>query len=106
MFTMGLIGFISGCFFGIKPLRKTKHSFCIFGFLVTLIIYGGIMDPAALIMSHGELTLKSLAAYYITGFPLDIIHAVSTAVFLFIASEAILKKLERIKKKYGLIESL
>ena len=102
MFTMGLIGFISGVFFGIDRIPKTKYTFCLFGFFAALVIYGGIMDPAALIMSHIELTLDSAAAYYIAGFPLDLIHAVSTSVFLFLASSGFIKKLERIKKKYGL----
>ncbi len=103
MFTMGIIGFISGFLFGRGIIPRSRLTFCLFGFLAALIIYGGIMDPAAMIMSHIEPTWNNLKAYYMTGLPLDIIHAISTSVFLFVASEPIIKKVERVKHKYGLI---
>ena len=61
------------------------------------------MDPAAMIMSHIEPTWENIRVFYLTGLPLDIIHAVSTAAFLIIASCPIIKKVERVKHKYGLI---
>ena len=50
MFAFGIIGFIAGIFFKKGYLRKTKASLCIFGFIATLVIYGGIMNPASVIM--------------------------------------------------------
>lgn len=35
---------------------------------------------------------------------MDIVHAVSTVIFLFFGAEPMLEKLDRIKVKYGLIE--
>ena len=35
---------------------------------------------------------------------MDCVHAVSTALFLWFAAEPMLEKLERVKKKYGLLE--
>ena len=61
------------------------------------------MDPAAMIMSHIEPTADNLRIYYLTGLPLDTVHGISTFIFLFIGSEAFIKKLERVKLKYGLI---
>ncbi len=103
MFSMGLIGFLSGLFFGRNIFPRNKFSFCTFGFLAALIIYGGIMDPAAMLMSHIEPTYENVVYFYMTGLPLDTVHAVSTAVFLFLAAEPIIHKLERVKLKYGLI---
>ena len=104
MLAMGLIGLLSGLILGGKHIPKKRVVFSAFGFLCSLIIYGGIMDPAAAIMSHIELTPQTAIAYYAAGLPLDMIHAVSTAVFLFVGTVPIVKKLERIKLKYGLIE--
>lgn len=103
MFSMGLIGFLSGLFFGRNLVPRNKFSFCIFGFFAALLIYGGIMDPAAMLMSHIEPTYENVVYFYMTGLPLDTVHAVSTAVFLFLAAEPIIHKLERVKLKYGLI---
>ena len=42
--------------------------------------------------------------YYVTGFPVDCIHAAATVFFLWIEAESMLEKLDRIKLKYGLME--
>ncbi len=104
MFAFGVIGFLAGILFKKGLLPKTKISLCIFGFLTTLVIYGGIMNPASIIMVQNKITWDMIAAAYIAGIPLDIIHALSTAVFMWFISTPMIEKLERIKTKYGLIE--
>lgn len=103
MFACGVIGFIAGFMYKKESLPKTVVPICIFGFIATLLIYGGIMNPASLFMSGIEVNLPSVIAYYVSGLPYDLIHAVSTAVFLLILAKPMLTKLDRIKKKYGLI---
>ncbi|MBR5614499.1 MAG: ATP-binding cassette domain-containing protein [Clostridia bacterium] len=103
MFAFGIIGFIAGILFRKGFLRKTKVSLCVFGFLATLIIYGGIMNPASVIMWQNKITWEMIAVTYITGIPLDLIHAFSTSFFLWFISEPMTDKLERIKVKYGLL---
>ena len=104
MFAFGIIGFLAGILFRKGMLKKTKASLCIFGFLTTLIIYGGIMNPASIIMVQTKITWKMIAAAFAAGIPLDIIHALSSALFLWFISEPMIEKIERIKIKYGLIE--
>ncbi len=103
MFSWGIIGFLAGILFSKGILTGNKYKLCIFGFFATLIIYGGIMNPANVIMSQTNVNAKMIYASYIAGFPMDMVHAVSTAVFLWFASEPMCEKLERIKTKYGLI---
>jgi energy-coupling factor transport system ATP-binding protein len=45
-----------------------------------------------------------LLTYYVTGFPMDLMHGVSTALFLLLVAEPMLEKLDRIKLKYGMLE--
>lgn len=105
MFAMGIIGFLAGILFRKGILRRTKASLCTFGALSAALIYGGIMNPAsALIWGSESLNLKMLMGYYLTGFPMDCIHAAATALFLFVLAEPMLEKLDRIKVKYGLVE--
>ena len=63
------------------------------------------MNPASVLMwaSTDTLTWPVLLTYYVTGFPLDCIHAAATFFFLWIAAEPMLEKLDRIKLKYGLL---
>ena len=103
MFACGLIGFISGFMYKKEALTKTTVPICIFGFLITLLIYGGIMNPASLIMANDTISMSTLAAYYISGIPYDIIHAASTVIFLIVLAKPMLTKLDRVKKKYGLL---
>lgn len=104
MFAFGMIGFLAGILYQKGILKARRRDLCIFGFLSAFLIYGGIMNPASALMSYGQITWSSLLAFYISGAPVDLVHAVSTVVFLWFLSRPMLEKLERIKKKYGLIE--
>ncbi len=103
MLACGLIGFIAGFMYKKEALPKTVVPICVFGFIATMLIYGGIMNPASLLMSGAEITIPSLAAYYLSGLPYDTIHAISTVIFLAVLAKPMLGKLDRIKKKYGLL---
>lgn len=106
MFSMGIIGFIAGVLFRKGFLSRSRVSLCIFGALSAIVIYGGIMNPAsALIWSTESINKNVIIAYYLTGFPMDCIHAFATVFFLYFAAEPMLEKLDRIKVKYGLNEN-
>ncbi len=104
MFAFGIIGFIAGIFFKRGFLPKTKVALCIYGFLATFVIYGGIMNPASVIMWQNKITWEMIVSAYIMGLPFDLIHALSTVFLLWLISNPMIDKLERIKVKYDLIE--
>ncbi|MDR2358130.1 MAG: ATP-binding cassette domain-containing protein [Oscillospiraceae bacterium] len=104
MFAMGVIGFVSGVLFRKGLLRRSRLPLCIFGGLATMVIYGGIMNPAYVIIYQPNPTLRMLLPAYISGFPFDLVHAAATVFFLWFASRPMLEKLDRIKTKYGLVE--
>ncbi len=104
MFSFGIIGFLAGICFKKGFLRKTKSSLCVFGFFATFFIYGGIMNPASVIVWQNVVTQEMILTSYVTGFSFDLLHSLSTAFFLWFLSEPMMEKLERIKLKYGLIE--
>ncbi len=103
MFAMGIIGFLAGVLYRKGVLRRTRASLAAFGAVTALVVYGGIMNPAAALVWLHELNVPILLSYYLTGLPMDLIHAVSTALFLWVGAEPILEKLDRIKVKYGLL---
>ena len=105
MFSMGIIGFLAGILFRKGLLRRSRGSLATFGALAAVLIYGGIMNPAsALMYSSQNLNWEVIMAYYVSGLPMDLIHAAATVIFLLIAAEPMLEKLDRIKVKYGLVE--
>ncbi len=104
MFCFGIIGFLAGILFKKGKLKKNRLQLCIFGGLATLFIYGGLINIAALLMFSSKISFKALLATYISGIPFDLVHAVATVFFLFVISQPMIEKLDRIKIKYGLIE--
>lgn len=104
MFAAGIIGFLAGILFQKSWLKARKISLCIYGFLATVFIYGGIMNPASLVMTSYAITKRNLLAIYMSGLPVDLVHASATVIFLWVASKPMIEKLERIKVKYGMIE--
>ena len=104
MFAAGIIGFLAGILFQKGWLKARKISLCFYGFLATVFIYGGIMNPASLVMTSYAITKRNLLAIYMSGLPVDLVHASATVIFLWVASKPMIEKLERIKVKYGMIE--
>ena len=106
MFAMGLVGFAAGLVFNNSHVRTrmvTKLGLCVFGGFCSIVIYGGIMNPASVIMWQPAVNIKMIIAAYVTGFPFDVVQGFATALFLWIMARPFLEKLDRIKIKYGVL---
>ncbi|MDE5671683.1 MAG: ATP-binding cassette domain-containing protein [Eubacterium sp.] len=105
MFAMGIIGFFAGVLYKTGFLRRSRISLCIFGVISAIVIYGGIINPSsALIWGNEALNWNIILSCYATGFTMDCIHAIATAIILWFISEPMLEKLDRVKTKYGLLD--
>ena len=107
LYAFGIAGLISGALVQRKKLTVDGITMALFTFFVTFIIYGGIMNICAMFMSAGvyggkPISLNALRLIYITGVPYDAQHAGSAAVFIFLFGNIFIKKVERIKIKYGI----
>ena len=106
MFAFGLIGFLAGILFRKGALRRTPAALAVYGGFVTLVLYGGIMNPAHLLIYQSVVNRETVIAAYLQGIPFDLVHAAATVTFMLVISRAMLEKLDRIKVKYGLIQSV
>ncbi len=104
MFAMGIIGYLAGILFRKGFLRRDRVSMAIFGGIAVFIVYGGIMNPASVLMFQSKITWPMILTSYVTGAPFDLVHAAATSFFLLIIGEPMLEKLDRIKVKYGLVD--
>lgn len=107
MFAFGIIGFLAGILFHRKKKISQfwyKVTLCIYGGGATFLIYGLLMDCASVIMASEHISWQAVFASVLTGIPFNAIHAVSTVIFLFLLAVPMGKKLERMKKKYGILE--
>ena len=104
LYAFGLVGLIIGAIIQRKRMPADDITLAVFTFFVVFILYGGIMNIGTMFMSSmsaADLSLDALLALYVTGAPFDLWHAFRAAVFVFIFGNAILRKLERVKIKYG-----
>ena len=100
MFAMGLVGALSGWLAQCGVLRKTRLSLSMFGAIAALLVYGAILNPASALLWGGEaLNFKVLLSYYVTGLPMDLVHAAASFLFLWVLSEPMLAQRERVRGK-------
>lgn len=107
VYLFGIIGLILAVAFQRGKLKTDNITMAVFTFVVTFVIYGGIMNFAAMCLSMNEpgslgIGIKALKALYVSGVGYDFYHALTAAICVFVIGTPMVKKLERIKIKYGI----
>lgn len=107
VYLFGIIGLILAVAFQRGKLKTDNLTMAVFTFVVTFVIYGGIMNFAAMCLSMNEpgslgIGVKALKALYVSGVGYDFYHALTAAICVFVIGTPMVNKLERIKIKYGI----
>lgn len=106
MYAMGLVGFLAGMFFRRAGSRR-RIPLALFGAFSAVVIYGGIMNPiTALLWAGDSLNASLILTYYLTGLPLDLIHAAASVIFISLFADPMLEKFERLKVKYNVLNPI
>lgn len=85
-----------------RIVMRRRAVLAAFGAVITFFVYGGIVDLWTLFGFYERPTLAAAASVYGAAVPFNLVHAASSAVFLYFLAEPMGQKLERIKLKYGL----
>ena len=106
-YLFGAVGLILGVAVQKKRLPADNITLSLFTFFTTFIVYGGIMNlSSALLSTNGALgegiSLEGMRMLYVTGVPYDFFHALTAAVCVYFIGGNVIRKLERIKIKYGI----
>lgn len=102
MFAMGMVGFVAALIFYKEKTKPNPILLAVYGVLSSVIIYGGIMNPASLILWQPNPTWEMLISTIALGVPYDLTLGVATAVFLLILAPVFTKAINRIRIKYGI----
>ena len=107
LYVFGAAGLLAGVLLQRKRLPADNISLTLFTFFTTFIIYGGLMNICAMVTSAAfpggaPVSMGTLKTLLITGAPYDATHAATAALCVFVFGDAMIKKLERIKIKYGI----
>ena len=102
MFAMGLCGALAGILARCRVLPPRRGVLCVFGAVCAVVIYGGIMNPVSALLWGAEALNKTvLLSYYLSGLPMDLIHAAATGIFLWVLAPTILGQLSRLQTTHG-----
>lgn len=114
MFCWGCIGFLAGLLYraGIfgpvgrtqadeRGRRKKPWALCLYG-LLSGFGYGWVMNLYYIIGYIRPVTWQTVGAAYVSSFFFDLSHGVCTAMVLYLVGESWVRKLLRIRKKFGL----
>lgn len=103
VYAFGAAGLLAGILLQRKRFPVNSITITIFTFFTTIILYGGIMNMATMFYTVGfSVNFRSLQALYISGLPYDVTHAALASVCMFFIGHPMIKKIERIKIKYGI----
>ena len=101
MFSWGLIGFLAGVLAKRGWLRK-KWQLFLYG-SATGFLYGWIMNIWAGMGFLYDLTWQTYLMLGVSSFTTDLIHSVSTVIFLWLLADSWVAKLRRVKYKFGIL---
>ena len=109
VYVFGIAGIIIAAVITRKKVAVNSVTTTVYTFVSVFILYGGLMNLAAMFMSssyqNGDISvaLESLKLLYITGIPYDAMHALGAAVCVFLFGNTLIQKMTRIRIKYGLV---
>jgi len=106
MFAYGIAGFAAGILTAKGILKRdSRAQVTILGGLMIMLIVGPLLDTCTLFTMSSMINTSSAAAVYLAGLPFNAVHAAAVMLTLFFLTRPMLEKLDRIKIKYGMMES-
>ncbi len=105
MFAYGMAGFLAGAVFFRRERWQRPWILAPFGFFTLLLIIGPLLDSCTVFTVLSKFTWESVLFIYGQGVPVNVIHGVSCALTLLLLSKPLLKKLRRLRVKYGIMEA-
>ncbi len=103
----GVLGILTGVFFAKYKKNTLKNDIILAGwtFLSVFLLYGTLMNLFTFLFAvryaRDDSILNIFIRTYATGIPYDLLHAARAAIAVFLLSNPVLKRIDRIKVKYG-----
>lgn len=100
MLAWGAVGFFAGVFSRAR-FRKNPLLLVLLGTLGG-VLFSALTDLWTTVAATGTLLPAAYLTFLISGFPFTVLYAGSNVLFLFLLARPILRKTDRLKRKYGL----
>lgn len=103
MMAYGIGGFLAGILFHKRPKLRDPRLLAAFGFVLVLTVIGPLLDLCTVFTSLTRFSWASVLIIMGNGFAMNVAHAVSCALTMLIFGRPLLEKLDRLKRKYGML---
>ena len=104
MLGMGLVGFFCGLIFCGKPYANNRLAVSLTGAALTFLVYGGVVDSCSVLtMATDSAGIGPILA---SGAVFNLLHALNTAILLFLLQKPLNDKLSRLRTKYGIFDDV
>ena len=104
MMAYGAGGMLAGFLFAKNRMPRKDWVMALFGFFAVVLWVGPLMDCSSLFLLVTDINWTSVTGVFLSGLYVNMLQAISTAVVLMFFGIALLKKLDRIQLKYGMME--
>lgn len=105
MLSYGVGGFLAGLVFHRRPKLRHPVVLAVFGFVSIVLIVGPLLDSCTIFTVLTRITWPNVLLVLGQGLPLNISHGISCSLTLLLFGRPLLQKLERLKRKYGMLEA-
>ena len=105
MLAYGTAGLLAGFVANRKWIGKTPLELGFLGFFSSFLVVSPILDTCSVFVILPVFSLSKALPVYISGIPMNLLQSACTAVTMLLFGPPLLKKLDRIKTKYGILET-
>lgn len=105
MMAYGIGGFLAGLLFRNRTWAGKPLVLAVFGFFAIFLIVGPLLDCCTIFTVSARISWKFAAAVFAAGLPHNLQHALACAVTMLLFSRPLLGKLDRLKRKYGMMDA-
>ena len=105
MMAYGAGGMLAGFVFIKNKIPKKPWVMAIAGFFSVVLWIGPLLDSAHVFIMMPEISFETIFALIASGFPVNVSQGICTAIMMFVFGKPLLEKLDRIKIKYGMMDS-
>ena len=104
MTAYGAGGMLAGFVFMNNKSGRKPWIMAVIGFFTVIVWIGPLLDTAHLFVMMPDLSIKSLISSLASGFPVNVMQGICTALIMLFLGKPLLEKLERVRVKYGMTE--
>ena len=104
MMAYGMAGFLGGILFSRRAVSPHPAVMAAAGFFTILLATGPLLDCCTVFTTLTELNWEGVGLVLVRGIPANLTHSVSCAVTMLVLGRPMLEKLDRLKRKYGMME--